>query len=62
MATDPEERMIWLVGPQAELLQMGIPPGQQEVTRCFASLAQLPSPDQVPPRRIPRVAGAGCDG
>jgi DNA-binding response OmpR family regulator len=53
MATDPEERVIWLVGPQAEVLRTGMPPSQQEVTRCFAILAELPSLDQVHPRECP---------
>lgn len=47
MAADLRERVIWLIGPQGAVLREAVPPPQQEVTRCFASLAELPSLDQV---------------
>jgi hypothetical protein len=57
MAIDPGERVVWLVGPQAEALRTAMPPPQQEVTRCFASLAELPSLDQVRLGEYPELLG-----
>lgn len=57
MAIDPGERVVWLVGPQAEALRAAMPSPQQEVTRCFASLAELPSLDQVRLGEYPELLG-----
>ena len=53
MAADLRERVIWLIGPQGAVLREAVPPPQQEVTRCFASLAEPPSLDQVRPGEYP---------
>ncbi|HEY67257.1 MAG TPA: hypothetical protein G4N97_03195 [Thermoflexia bacterium] len=39
--------IVWVIGPQAETLQVSMPSDQQEVTRCFVSLAALPPLAQV---------------
>jgi len=39
--------IVWVIGPQAETLQVSMPSDQQEVTHCFVSLAALPPLAQV---------------